>query len=68
MTDYLEDMQKRVVRFRFLCAAIEGEQRSEERKRFVDEELDLFTWFEAQPEVLREKFKPFLSITNGLPA
>jgi hypothetical protein len=69
VTDYLQDMQKRILRFQRLTIAIDTMQHQEERKPASDEKLALRQWFEEQPDVLIERFRPFLTLDpSGHPA
>jgi hypothetical protein len=62
VTAYLEELRKNAVRFQLLTTAIDTMQREEERKRVSDQKLTLREWFEKQPDVLVEKFKPFITL------
>ncbi|MBV8888866.1 MAG: hypothetical protein JO267_06325 [Alphaproteobacteria bacterium] len=63
VTNYLMKIRKRAIRLRFLGKAIPGTSPMDDnRGKYIDEEAKLLNWFSQQQDVLREKFKPFLTL------
>lgn len=60
VTDYLDEVDKKALRFRFTNEQIRGVPPVANRDKFVDENHALHAWLTDQLPVLKMKFSPYL--------
>jgi hypothetical protein len=65
LVDYLEEIRKKGIRLRFILSVVNLPEYVEARTKLIDEEAEIMNWFPSQFEILRDKFKPFLSLGGG---